>query len=61
MDYLEKAGRVLDIEIIELQRLRARLGRSFAGAVELLRQAVDARGKIVVLGVDTSGAKSPRR
>ncbi len=55
MDYLQKAARVLDIEIIELQRLRARLGQNFAEAIKLLRQAVDARAKIVVLGVGKSG------
>ncbi|MDQ2867603.1 MAG: KpsF/GutQ family sugar-phosphate isomerase [Verrucomicrobiota bacterium] len=55
MDYLGKAGRVLDIEILELQRLRQRLGPSFADAITLLKSAVDARGKIVVLGVGKSG------
>lgn len=55
MDYLDKAGRVLDIEIRELQRLRERLGQNFSEAIDLLRQAVDARGKIVVLGVGKSG------
>lgn len=55
MDYLGKAGRVLDIEILELQRLRQRLGPSFADAITLLKDAVDARGKIVVLGVGKSG------
>jgi arabinose-5-phosphate isomerase len=55
MDYLAKAGRVLDIEIFELQRLRQRLGPNFATAIELLKQTVDARGKIVVLGVGKSG------
>jgi arabinose-5-phosphate isomerase len=55
MDYLEKAKRVLDLEIEELQRLRGRLGENFSRAVELIRQAVDARGKIVVLGVGKSG------
>lgn len=55
MDYLEKAGRVLDVEIFELQRLRRRLGADFGHAIELLKQAVDARGKIVVLGVGKSG------
>lgn len=55
MDYLEKARRVLDVEILELQRLRQRLGPEFAGAVELLKQTVDSRGKIVVLGVGKSG------
>src|SRR5438132_5390002 len=55
MDYLEKAARVLDIEIFELKRLRDRLGENFARAVELIKEAVDARGKVVVLGVGKSG------
>src|SRR5438067_11272464 len=55
MDYLEKAGRVLDIEIFELKRLRERLDENFACAVELIRETVDARGKVVVLGVGKSG------
>jgi len=55
MDYLEKAGRVLDIEILELQRLRQRLAPNFATAIEFLKQTVDARGKIVVVGVGKSG------
>jgi arabinose-5-phosphate isomerase len=55
MDFLEKARRVLDIEIFELQRLRDRMGASFSRAVELIKEAVDGRGKIVVLGVGKSG------
>src|SRR5204862_8322408 len=55
MDYLEKAGRVLDIEIFELKRLRERLDENFARAVELIRETVDARGKVVVVGVGKSG------
>src|SRR5437762_2098193 len=55
MDYLEKAARVLDIEIFELQRPRDRLGENFSRAVELIRETVDARGKVVVLGVGKSG------
>src|SRR5881394_2257679 len=55
MDYLEKAARVLDIEIFELQRLRDRLGENFARAVELIKETVDARGKVVVVGVGKSG------
>jgi hypothetical protein len=31
MDYVEKAKRVLEIEIFELQRLRDRLGENKAG------------------------------
>src|SRR6266480_7639598 len=55
MDYLEKAARVLDIEIFEIKRLRDRLGENFSRAVELLKETVDARGKVVVLGVGKSG------
>src|SRR5262245_29822138 len=55
MDYLEKAKRVFDIEIVELQRLRERLGDDFSRAVALIKDAVDARGKVVVLGVGKSG------
>jgi arabinose-5-phosphate isomerase len=55
MDYLEKAKRVLDVEIFELKRLRDRLGDSFGRAVELIKDSVNARGKVVVLGVGKSG------
>src|SRR5258708_12875453 len=55
MDYLEKAKRVLDVEIFELKRLHDRLGESFSHAVDLIKATVDARGKIVVLGVGKSG------
>src|SRR5258708_11746559 len=54
-EYLEKAIRVLDIEIFELKRLRDRLGEPFTRAVELIKEAVDGRGKVVVLGVGKSG------
>ncbi|MEO7168386.1 MAG: KpsF/GutQ family sugar-phosphate isomerase [Spartobacteria bacterium] len=55
MDYIEKAARVLDLEISELQRLRQRLGESFVRAVDLIKEAVEARGKVIVLGVGKSG------
>jgi arabinose-5-phosphate isomerase len=55
MDYIEKAARVLEIEIFELQRLRARLDRRFTEAVELIKEAVETRGKVVVVGVGKSG------
>src|SRR2546425_8070426 len=55
MDYLEKAARVLDLEIFELQRLRKRLDENFARGVELIKEAIDARGKVVVVGVGKSG------
>lgn len=55
MDPLERARRVLSIEISELQQLSERLDDSFASAVKVLRDAVERRGKIVVLGVGKSG------
>ncbi|HEY6155790.1 MAG TPA: KpsF/GutQ family sugar-phosphate isomerase, partial [Candidatus Udaeobacter sp.] len=55
MDSLEKAARVLDLEIFELQRLRKRLDENFSKAVELIKETVDARGKVVVVGVGKSG------
>ena len=55
MDYLEKAGRVLDLEIVELQRLRKRLDENFTHAVEAIKTAVEGRGKVVVVGVGKSG------
>jgi arabinose-5-phosphate isomerase len=55
MDYVGKARRVLDCEIFELQRLRDRLGEEFARAIELIKEAVENRGKVVVLGVGKSG------
>lgn len=55
MDYIEKAARVLDLEIAELQRLRQRLDGHFTRAVELVRQTVEAHGKVIILGVGKSG------
>ncbi|HWM25331.1 MAG TPA: KpsF/GutQ family sugar-phosphate isomerase [Chthoniobacterales bacterium] len=55
MDYLAKARRVLDVEIFEVQRLRDRLDDSFSKAVDLIKEAVEARGKVVVVGVGKSG------
>jgi arabinose-5-phosphate isomerase len=55
MDYLEKARRVLDVEILELQRLRERLNNNFSTAVDMIKSCVEAKGKVVVLGVGKSG------
>ena len=55
MDYIEKAARVLDLEISELQRLRARLDENFTRAVDLIKATVEARGKVIVIGVGKSG------
>ncbi|MDQ6861667.1 MAG: KpsF/GutQ family sugar-phosphate isomerase [Verrucomicrobiota bacterium] len=55
MDYLEKGKRVLEVEIFEVRRLRERLDERFGRAVDLIKSAVEARGKVVVLGVGKSG------
>ena len=55
MDYLDKARRVIELEIGEVQRLLTRLDQSFAHAVETIRACVESRGKIVVVGVGKSG------
>jgi arabinose-5-phosphate isomerase len=55
MNYLEMAGRVLELEIFELQRLRKRLDENFGRAIDAIKEAVEARGKVVVVGVGKSG------
>jgi len=55
MDTLGRARRVLSIETNELELLAKRLDENFTRAVKLLRDAVERRGKIVVLGVGKSG------
>ena len=55
MDYLEKARRVISLEMGEVQRLLTRLDGSFGEAVETIRRCVENRGKVVVVGVGKSG------
>jgi arabinose-5-phosphate isomerase len=55
MDYLEKARRVIALEMAEVQRLLTRLDGSFTEAVEQIRRCVENRGKVVVVGVGKSG------
>src|SRR5438067_8403389 len=55
MDYLQKAQRVFEIEMAEIARLSKRLDGSFSEAVEAIRNSVEKRGKIVVVGVGKSG------
>lgn len=55
MDYLDKARRVIELEMVEVQRLLARLDQSFSQAVETIRTCVENRGKVVVVGVGKSG------
>jgi arabinose-5-phosphate isomerase len=55
MDYTERARTVIDLEIAELQRLRARIGGEFTRAVDALRASVQGGHKIIVCGVGKSG------
>lgn len=55
MDSLERARRVLSLEIGELQRLSERLDDSFVRTLGLLRASVEKGRKIIVLGVGKSG------
>ena len=55
MDAIEKARRVIGIETESLQRLADRLDSSFGAAVDLLKETLDRRNKIIVVGVGKSG------
>lgn len=60
MNSLQRARRVVDIEIAALRKLRSRLddryhGPQFERAIELLLACLKRRGKIVVTGIGKSG------
>jgi arabinose-5-phosphate isomerase len=55
MDFLAKARQVIEMETGALEKMAARLDDSFAKAVEMLRETLDRRGKIVVVGIGKSG------
>jgi arabinose-5-phosphate isomerase len=55
LHFLEKAQRVIALEMGELQRLLTRLDDSFEQAIELMLACVEGGGKIVVCGVGKSG------
>lgn len=54
MDYLEKARRVIQLEMEELQRLHAGIGESFTQAIGMIRETLDAGHKVVVAGIGKS-------
>ncbi|MCB1225690.1 MAG: KpsF/GutQ family sugar-phosphate isomerase [Verrucomicrobiales bacterium] len=56
MNYLEKARRIIALEIMELQSMEQRLNTAFSHAVDLLRAALDQGRKLVVCGVGKSGS-----
>jgi len=55
MDHLEKARRVISLEIEELTRLHERLDASFIEAVETLKSTLDRGARIAIVGVGKSG------
>jgi len=55
MEYLEKARRVIEIEIAELRRLSLRLNESFEQAIRLVDEALGRGRKIILVGVGKSG------
>ena len=56
MDFLEKARRVLELEMNEIGRLASRLDQRFEKALEMLLSCMQRRGKVVLCGVGKSGA-----
>jgi len=54
MKMVKRAREILDIEIKELQCVRAQLGKGFSRAVQLILDGLNRDGKIVVAGVGKS-------
>jgi arabinose-5-phosphate isomerase len=55
MDFLTQARKVVEIELAEVRAVAERLNAEFQKAVELIKSAVENRGKVVVVGVGKSG------
>ena len=55
MDHLEKARRVISLEIEELSRLLERIDDSFVDAVETLKSSLEEGARIAIVGVGKSG------
>ena len=55
MSHLRRAREVFDIEIAALKAVREHLDEAFNRAVETIVQALQSRGKVVVVGVGKSG------
>ena len=55
MSHLAQARNVFDIELAALKAVRSQLDASFDRAVEMIVEAVNQRGKIVVVGIGKSG------
>lgn len=55
MNYPEKARRVIELEIGELQRLQERVGEAFSKVIEQMLSCLEGGHKLVVCGVGKSG------
>ena len=55
VNYEDRGRRIFEMEIQELQKVSASLNGSFTEAVSMLRQCLENRGKIVVVGIGKSG------
>ncbi len=55
VNYVDRGRRIFNMEIEELQRVSASLNGFFADAVELLKECLENKGKIVVVGIGKSG------
>ena len=55
MDFIAKARSIIKLESEALDAMTKRLDASFSHAIEALRKALKAKGKIVVVGVGKSG------
>jgi arabinose-5-phosphate isomerase len=53
--YVERGRRIFDMEIKELQKIAKSLDSSFAHAIDILKETLKNRGKIVVVGIGKSG------
>jgi arabinose-5-phosphate isomerase len=55
MEHVNRGRRVIEIEAGALRALGERLGGAFEEVIGMLKQVLDARGKIVVVGIGKSG------
>ena len=55
MSHIAKAREVFDIELAAIKAVRAQLDKSFDTAVSTITDAVNRRGKIIIVGIGKSG------
>ena len=55
MNYIEAARTVIELEKEALTGVSQRLSESFTGAIELFKECLAQKGKIIIIGVGKSG------